>query len=79
MQAGGGIRNPFNPNALYTPDEGGTVLVTMGTRWGRFRANGQYLEGTIFEADPELCLWVSAPRPTDHHRISRLMDMPGER
>lgn len=79
MEADGGIRHPLNPKALYTADSDGTVLVTMGTRWGRFRKDGCWLEGTIFEADPELCLWVSAPRPTGHHRISRLMDVSSER
>ena len=64
MQPQGGIRHPLNPRALYTPDDGGTVRVTMGNRWGRFRKDGSWLEGPIFEADPELCLWVSAPRPT---------------
>jgi hypothetical protein len=75
----GGIRHPLNPRALYTSDGDGTVLVTMGSRWGRFRPDGRWVEGTIFEADPELCLWVSAPRPSAHHRTSRLVDMPGER
>jgi len=79
MELHGGIRHPFNPKAVYTPDDDDTVIVTMGTRWGRFRSNGEYVEGTVFEADPELCLWVSAPRPKGHHRISRLMDMPAER
>ncbi len=79
MQPQGGIRHPLNPRALYTPDDGGTVRVTMGNRWGRFRPNGEHIEGNVFEADPELCLWVSAPRPKAHHRISRLMDMPAER
>jgi hypothetical protein len=79
MDPHGGIRHPLNPKALYTADEEDTVLVTMGTRWGRFRKNGQWVEGPIFEADPELCLWVAAPRPKGHHRISRLMDMPSER
>jgi hypothetical protein len=51
----------------------------MGTRWGRFERDGRYVEGTLFEADPELCVWVSAPRPTSHHRISRVLDMPAER
>jgi hypothetical protein len=51
----------------------------MGTRWGRFTPGGQYLEGTLFEADPELCVWVAAPRPSSHHRISRVIDMPSER
>jgi hypothetical protein len=79
MQPQGGIRHPLNPRALYTPDDGGTVRVTMGNRWGRFRKDGSWVEGPIFEADPELCLWVSAPRPTGHHRISRLMDVSAER
>jgi hypothetical protein len=79
MEPQGGIRHPLNPRALYTPDDDGTVRVTMGTRWGRFRSDGSHIEGPLFEADPELCLWVSAPRPSGHHRISRLMDMPSER
>lgn len=79
MDAQGGIRNPFNPNALYTPDDDETVYVTMGTRWGRFDRNGKHLEGPLFEADPELCLWVASPRPKGHHRISRIIDMPAER
>lgn len=79
MELPGGIRHPLNPKALYTADEDGTVRVTMGSRWGRFRKDGQWLEGAIFEADPEMCLWVAAPRPKGHHRLSRLMDMPGER
>jgi hypothetical protein len=79
MEPPGGIRHPLNPKALYTADEDDTVLVTMGQRWGRFRKDGSWVEGPIFEADPELCLWVAAPRPKSHHRISRLMDMPSER
>lgn len=79
MDPHGGIRHPLNPKALYTADGDDTVLVTMGTRWGRFRKDGRWLEGAIFEADPELCLWVAAPRPSGHHRISRLLDMPSER
>ena len=41
----GAIRHPLNPNAFYVSDGDGTVRVTMGTRWGRFEANGRYLEG----------------------------------
>ena len=75
----GAIRHPLNPNAYYVDNGDGTVRVTMGTRWGRFGPDGRYVEGTLFEADPELCVWVSAPRPTSHHRISRVLDMPAER
>jgi hypothetical protein len=75
----GSIRHPLNPSAYYADNGDGTVYVTMGTRWGRFTPGGQYLEGTLFEADPELCVWVAAPRPSSHHRISRVIDMPSER
>ena len=75
----GAIRHPLVPNAYYLGARDGTVRVTMGTRWGRFRRTGEWIEGTLFEADPELCVWVSAPRPAAHHRISRVEDMPSER
>jgi hypothetical protein len=75
----GAIRHPLIPNAYYVADDDGAVRVTMGTRWGRFDGNGKHLEGTLFEADPELCVWVAAPRPSGHHRISRVLDMPSER
>jgi hypothetical protein len=75
----GAIRHPLNPRACYVAEDDGTVRVIMGTRWGRFEPNGRYIEGTLFEADPELCVWVAAPRPSGHHRISRVLDMPAER
>ena len=79
----GAIRHPLIPTAFYVGVGDGTVRVTMGTRWGRFRRNGEWIEGTLFEADPELCVWVSAPRPSAHHRTSkvsdRVVDMPSER
>lgn len=75
----GAIRHPLNPNAYYIDNGDGTVLVTMGSRSGRFAANGRYVDGTLFEADPEMCVWVAAPRSSGHHRISRIDDMPAER
>jgi len=75
----GAIKHPLNPNAYYVGEGDGTVRVIMGTRSGLFDASGKYLEGTLFEADPELCVWVSRPRPSGHHRISRVLDMPAER
>jgi len=75
----GAIRHPLNPNAFYVGDVDGMVRVVMGSRWGRFDPSGKYLEGTLFEADPELCVWVSSPRPASHHRISRVLEMPAER
>ena len=75
----GAIRHPLIHNSYYSDNGDGTVLVTMGTRSGRFAPNGRYIDGTLFEADPELCVWVAAPRPASHHRISRVIDMPAER
>ncbi len=69
----GAIRNPWNPRAAYVFDpDTETVVVTMGSRWGRFTANGEHLEGPLFEADPELCIWISRPRPKNHHRTSHV-------
>lgn len=75
----GAIRHPLNPKAYYIDNGDGTVLVRMGSRSGRFAPDGRYLDGTLFDADPELCVWVSAPRPSGHHRTSRVVDMPAER
>ena len=75
----GAIRHPLFPNAFYIDNGDGNVLVTTGTRSGRFTPDGRYIDGTLFEADPELCVWVAAPRPSGHHRISRVVDMPAER
>jgi hypothetical protein len=75
----GAIRHPLFPTSYYLDNGDGTVLVTMGSRSGRFAPDGRYIDGTLFEADPELCVWVAAPRPSAHHRISRVVDMPSER
>jgi hypothetical protein len=75
----GAIRHPLIPTAYYIDNGDGTVLVTMGKRTGRFGPDGHYVEGSLFEADPEMCVWVSSPRPSGHHRISRVVDMPAER
>jgi hypothetical protein len=75
----GAIRHPMNRNAYYRPDGEGGVLVSAGERSGRFRADGSFVSGSLFEADPELCLWVAQPRPATHHRLSRITEISGER
>lgn len=76
----GAIRNPWNPRASYVYEESTqSVVVTMGARWGRFTMFGEHLDGPLFEADPELCIWMSRRRPTNHHRTSRVVEMTGER
>ena len=75
----GAIRHPLIPNAFYADNGDGTVRVTRAPAGGGSARDGSHIEGTLFEADPELCVWVSAPRPASHHRISRVIDMPAER
>ncbi len=72
----GGIRHPFT-RALYEPDGEGGVRVTHGSAVGRFGRDGRWVEGELREADPELCLWITAKRPAKHHRLSSVDDSHG--
>jgi hypothetical protein len=57
-----GIRHPYN-KALYEPDGPGRAKVTTrDVRVGWFAADGHWLEGEKMDADPQLCVWISAPR-----------------
>lgn len=64
-----GITHPYSRD-LYEIDEQGRVKVTSrdGSQIGFYAANGRWLEGDKFDADPHLCGWVSAPRK--EHRIN---------
>ena len=64
-----GMRHPFS-NALYEQDGSGNVRVTKNGKWGLFRPDGSYIDGEVFEADPQLCGWVAGPKVV-HHRIQR--------
>ena len=70
----GAIRHPLNPTALL-PDNGRTVRGDEGTRWGRFRPNGRH-RGHALRGRPGAVRVGSAPRPENHHRISRVIEMP---
>jgi len=41
-----------------------------GGSTGLFDAAGRWIEGEVFEADPEMCVWVSAERIASSHRLS---------
>ena len=41
------------------------------------RRDGSWVEGDLREADPELCLWLTAKRPAKHHRLSAVDDSHG--
>ena len=72
---GGGIRHPFT-RALYEPDGSGGVRVTKDGVVGHFARDGHWIAGELREADPELCIWLSANRPARHHRLSAVGRLP---
>ena len=64
-----GLVHPFS-KALYEQDGHGHVRVTQGTKVGLFTSEGVWVEGEVFEADPQFCGWVGGPKLA-HHRIAR--------
>lgn len=65
-----GLVHPFS-RALYEQDGNGNVRVTSNGKCGLFHRDGTWIEGDIFEADPQLCGWVAGPKVA-HHRIQRI-------
>jgi hypothetical protein len=64
-----GIHHPFT-RALYEQDGDGNIRVTRKGQTGLFTPDGQWIDGDIYEADPQLCGWVGGPKVA-HHRIQR--------
>jgi hypothetical protein len=62
-----GMIHPFS-KALYEQDGAGHVRVTLNNKVGLFTPTGTWIEGEIYEADPQLCGWVGGPKVA-HHRI----------
>ena len=63
-----GLRHPFS-RALYEQDGHGNVRVTTTDgKVGLFRTDGRWIEGEVFEADPQLCGWIGGPK-VSHHRL----------
>lgn len=64
-----GIRHPYT-KALYEPEDGRVKVTEKSGRIGWFAQNGQWLEGDRFDADPQLCVWIGAPRGV--HRLQQV-------
>ena len=64
-----GMRHPLT-RALYEQDGNGNVRVSKDGKYGLFTSSGEWLDGEIFEADPQLCGWIGGPKVA-HHRIAR--------
>ena len=67
-----GMVHPFS-KALYEQDGNGNVRVTLGDTVGLFRGDGRWIDGEMFEADPQMCGWIAGPKVV-HHRLVRLED-----
>lgn len=65
-----GLRHPFT-RALYEQDGHGNVRVSLDGKVGLFRPDGTWIEGDIYEADPQLCGWIAGPKVA-HHRLQAL-------
>jgi hypothetical protein len=52
------IRHPLS-GAVYELD-GDAILVSKDHATGRFTPDGQWLDGEIRSADPELCRWIGS-------------------
>lgn len=66
----GGIKHGFT-GATYRQVEIDRVEVEMPDgRRGLFDGQGRWIEGELYEADPELCVWVGGSRAAESHRLS---------
>jgi hypothetical protein len=65
-----GMLHPFS-RALYEQDGNGNVRVSLDGKVGLFTADGRWLDGDIYDADPQLCGWIGGPKVA-HHRIQRI-------
>lgn len=67
----GGVKHGFT-GAVYRDVGPGRVEVEMPDgRRGLFDNEGRWIEGELYEADPELCVWVGGTRMQTSHRLSR--------
>jgi len=53
---------------LYEQDGHGNVRVVHDGVSGLFRSDGSWIEGEVYEADPQLCGWIAGPKVL-HHRL----------
>ncbi|MDH4148543.1 MAG: transposase [Acidimicrobiia bacterium] len=54
-----GLRHPLT-GAIYDLEADGTVTVDHDGRRGRFRGDGEWIEGELRAADPHLCGWLTS-------------------
>jgi hypothetical protein len=62
-----GIKHPLS-GAIYDLQTDGTIRVDKDGQAGIFRADGSYVSGEIFFADPHLCVWIGGRELPSRHR-----------
>ena len=66
----GGIRHGVS-GGVYTLEGPGRVRVTRsGGAVGLFDGIGRWIEGEVYDVDPEMCIWMSINRAMVSHRLS---------
>jgi hypothetical protein len=61
------IKHPLS-GAIYDLQNDGTIRVEKDGEAGIFRADGTYVSGEIFFADPHLCVWIGGRELPSRHR-----------
>ena len=61
------IKHPLS-GAIYDLQTDGTVRVEKDGKAGIFRADGTYVSGDIYFADPHLCVWIGGRELPSRHR-----------
>lgn len=74
------MTHPFDTDSLYELQEDGTIKVSKDGEFGIFTGEGIHLEGTIREADPQICNWMTnIPNPDTQLSTSRIAGRDGNR
>lgn len=61
------IKHPLS-GAIYDLQTDGNVRVEKDGKAGIFRADGTYVSGDIYFADPHLCVWIGGRELPSRHR-----------
>ena len=70
MEDNEGIRHGFTNDLYQRIAENKVRVTTENGETGIFDGQGRWIEGEIYEADPELCIWLAARRIESSHRLS---------
>jgi hypothetical protein len=66
----GGVKHGFT-GAMYVNVASDRVRVTMPDgRFGVFDGTGRWVEGDVYDVDPQLCVWMASDRIRSSHRLS---------